>query len=337
VRQPRFAESCELGLARNDDERLIGMLARLYDPDIPRGDTGRGRSTADAERNLPATGLTRADLSWRSLLFARETLPSLVALPLKSDLLPAQGIGVLRRNGGKLYVALDYGHSGGGHGHPDRLNLLLSDGDVRWFDDPGTGSYVNPSLHWYRSTLAHTAPLIDGRSQPAVDGQLLAFEDLGEAGWVSAEAPLADDIRVRRSVALLDDYLVDVLEWDGDAVHEVALPWHGVDLIDDNDEPLVRTPHAITGGDMLEDGFGFLSDTALVNAPNGVQRIRGHFAGRELRGWVFANPESTWWSAHAPDVPNRSGFVPLLLARTSAQSGRYISVWSWSDVISKVE
>ena len=113
IRQPRFAESCELGIAANDDERLSGILARLYDPDIPRGDTGRPRSSADVERNLPATGLTRADLSWRSLLFAREQLPQLVPSPLESYLLAAQGIGVLRRDRGKVYVALDYGHSGG--------------------------------------------------------------------------------------------------------------------------------------------------------------------------------------------------------------------------------
>lgn len=339
VRQPRFAESCELGIARKDDERLIGMLARLYDPDIPRGDTGRALSSADADRNLPATALTRADLSWRSLLFAREHLPPLVPSALESDLLPAQGIGVLRRDRGTLYVALDYGHSGGGHGHPDRLNLLLSDGDVRWFDDPGTGSYVDPSLHWYRSTLAHTAPLVDGRSQPAVDGRLLAFEDCGEAAWISAAAPLASDLRVRRSVVLLKDYLVDLLEWDteGDAVHEVALPWHGVDLVNELDEPLARTPHAITSGETREDGFGFLSDTALVHAPDGVQRVRGHFAGRELRGWVFAHPGSTWWSARAPDVPTRSGLISLLLVRRSAQSGRYLCVWSWRDAIASVE
>jgi hypothetical protein len=337
VRQPRFAESCELGLARNDDERLMGMLARLYDPNIPRGDTGRARSSADVERNLPPTGLTRADLSWRSLLFAREHLPPLVLSPFASDLLPAQGIGVLRRNGGRVYVALDYGHSGGGHGHPDRLNLLLSDGDVRWFDDPGTGSYVDPSLHWYRSTLAHTAPLVDGRSQPDVDGRLSAFEDLRDAGWISADAPLADDLRVRRSVVLLENYLVDVLEWDGDALHEVVLPWHGVDLVDERDNPLVRTRYPITGGETLEDGFEFLSNTSLVHAPNGVQRLHGHFAGRGLRGWVVAPPESTWWSARAPDVPTRSGLVPLLLVRTSAKSGRYVCVWTWRDTITSVK
>jgi hypothetical protein len=337
IRQPRFAESCELGLARQDDGRLIGILARLYDPDIPRGDTGRAQSTADAERNLPATGLARADLSWRCLLFAREQLPPLVASELKSDLLPAQGIGVLRRNDGKLYVALDYGHSGGGHGHPDRLNLLLCDGDTRWFDDPGTGSYVDPSLHWYRSTLAHTAPLIDGRSQPAVSGRLLAFDDDGEAGWISAVAPLADGLRVRRTIVLLEDYLVDVLEWDGDSVHEVALPWHGVDLVNEVGEPLAHTQRAITGGEKREDGFGFLSDTALVNTPDGVQRVLGRFNERELRGWVLADRGTEWWSARAPDVPTRSGVVPLLLARCSAHSGRYLSVWSWRNAIVSVE
>jgi hypothetical protein len=188
IRQPRFAESLELGLARRDDSRLAGMLNRLYDPAVAVRDTGRHASTADVERNVPATGLSRADLSWRSLLFARESLPRLESAPLSSDLLPAQGIGILRRDGGRLFVALDYGRSGGGHGHPDRLNLLLSDGESRWFDDPGTGSYVDESLHWYRSTLAHTAPLIDGRSQPRVDGELIAFEDIGAAGWMSAEA-----------------------------------------------------------------------------------------------------------------------------------------------------
>ncbi|MDP9176532.1 MAG: heparinase II/III-family protein [Gemmatimonadota bacterium] len=339
IRQPRFAESCELGIARHDDERLVGILARLYAADIPRGDTGRARSSADVERNLPATGLTRADLSWRSLLFAREHLPRLVPSALESDLLPAQGIGVLRRDRATLYVALDYGHGGGGHGHPDRLNLLLADGDVRWFDDPGTGSYVDPSLHWYRSTLAHTAPLVDGRSQPAVDGQLIGFYDCGEAAWISATAPLATGLRVRRSVVLMKDYLVDVLEWDteGDAVHEVALPWHGVDLVNELDEPLARTPHPITGGETREDGFGFLSDTALVHAPDGVQRVRGHFAGHELRGWVLGSPESTWWSARAPDAPTRSGLIRLLLVRRSAQSGRYLSVWSWRDAITSVD
>lgn len=338
IRQPRFAESCELGLARGDDDRLLGILARLYDPSVPRGDIGRASTSADAERNLPATGLTRADLSWRSLLLARSELPPLHGLPLASDLMPAQGIAILRRDAGSTYVALDYGHSGGGHGHPDRLNLLLVDGDTRWFDDPGTGSYVDPSLHWYRSTLAHSAPLVDGRSQPRVHGRLVAFDESGSAGWVSARAELAPGLTVVRSVVVCDDYLIDLLQWESATEHEVALPMHGVDLVDARDVPLPRVPRAIPGGDAREDGFSFLEESAIVTSPpSSLAHVLGVEGSRRLRGWIATGKGTSWWSARAPDVPSRPGRRPLMLARSTSASGSVIAVWSWRDAISDVE
>ena len=147
-------------------------------------DANRGRSTADVERNLPPTSLTRADLGWRSLLHARPSLPPLERM--RADIRrisTGQGLTVFRRDGGEVYVALDWGQSGGGHGHPDRLNILFMQGATRWLDDLGTGSYVDPSLHWYRSTLAHNAPLFDGRSQDRMDGYLLAHDERGGVGW----------------------------------------------------------------------------------------------------------------------------------------------------------
>ncbi|HEY7861948.1 MAG TPA: heparinase II/III family protein, partial [Gemmatimonadaceae bacterium] len=183
LRQWRTAESCELGLARRHDARLTSALAALYAADIPHLDTGRWRSTAEAERNEPASALSRADLSWRSLLFAREQLPPLTRVPMRSALLEGQGIAVFRREAGDAYAALDYGHHGGGHGHPDRLNILLARGARRILDDMGTGSYVDSSLHWYRSTLAHNAPLVNGRSQPRASGTLLAWDEQPERGW----------------------------------------------------------------------------------------------------------------------------------------------------------
>ena len=341
VRQPRFAESCELGLARGDDVRLVDMLARLYDPTIAHGVTGRAASSADVERNMPASGLTRADLSWRALLFARDVLPPLASAPLRSELMPAQGFAVLRRRGGELYVALDYGHSGGGHGHPDRLNLILVDGATRWFDDPGTGSYVDRTLHWYRSTLAHHAPLVDGHSQPRVHGRLVAFEDPGQAGWVCADAELAPGLHARRSIIVLEDYLVDLLQWDGDAEHELALPIHGVDLVSAHDEPLSRTAAPIAGGNGLEDGFSFLTGTErIIPPPSDFVRALGTASDGAssipLRGWIRAERGTTWWSALAPDVPSRPGLVPMLLARSTGHRGGVLSVWSWRDAVADV-
>jgi hypothetical protein len=338
VRQPRFAESCELGLARGDDPRLLGMLARLYDPSVPRGETGRRVSTADVERNGAATGLTRADLSWRSLLFARATLPPLEPHPLESDLLPAQGFGILRRDGGRCFVGLDYGRSGGGHGHPDRLNLLLSDGDVRWFDDPGTGSYVDVSLHWYRSTLAHTAPLVDGRSQPRVDGTLEAFEDVGGAGWMRARAELAPGCIVRRTVVVVEDYLLDRVEWESGDAHEVALPFHGVRPIAEDETPVDGTPATIEGGAGREDGFAFLSETRRIRLMDSSARLASsdvHGASGELQGWMRTSESASWWSAMAPGAPGRAP-QPLVLVRSAANRGTITSVWSWRGAVRSV-
>ncbi|HEX7979181.1 MAG TPA: heparinase II/III family protein [Gemmatimonadaceae bacterium] len=338
VRQPRFAESCELGLARRDDPRLVGMLARLYDPLIERRDTGRRASTADVESNRAATGLVRADLSWRALLFAREQLPPLVVHPLESDLLPAQGFGILRRDGGALFVGLDYGHSGGGHGHPDRLNLLLSDGDVRWFDDPGTGAYVEESLHWYRSTLAHCAPLLDGRSQPRVHGTLLAFEEQGVAGWISARAPLAGDCDVRRSIVVLHDYLVDRIEWTSDSEHEVSLPLHGVAVLATGGELLVADPSPIEGGVEREDGFRYLTETGCLPVVDDVVRLRGARGGtgtQQLDGWIATTPPASWWSARTLGAPGRPE-QSLVLPRVKARTGAITAVWSWHGAIATV-
>ena len=331
VRQPRFAESCELGLVRGDDPRLIGMLARLYDPTIPARDTGRRASTADVERNVSATGLTRADLSWRSLLFARASLPSLNAYPLASDLLPAQGFGILRRDGGRCFVGLDYGRSGGGHGHPDRLNLLLSDGEARWFDDPGTGSYVDESLHWYRSTLAHTAPLVDGRSQPRVDGELAAFEELGAAGWIRAHAELAPGCGVHRTIVVVGDYLVDRVEWESHALHEIALPFHGVRVVGADGAPLEGERAPMDGGDGREDGFAFLTETMRVSPTGSPARLASGAASAgdaELHGWLFAPEGTLWWSAVAPGPPG-SGPLPLVLVRSASRRGTMTGIWSW--------
>jgi hypothetical protein len=337
VRQPRFAEACELGLARRDDDRLVGMLARLYDPSVPVGDTGRAASTADVERNLPATGLRRADLSWRALLFARPVLPALNATPLRSDLLPAQGLGILRRRDGEVYVALDYGHSGGGHGHPDRLNLLLSDGDVRWFDDPGTGSYVDDSLHWYRSTLAHTAPLVGGRSQERVDGELVAFDDRDGFGWIVARADLVPGCTVYRAVVVADGYLVDVLEWVADVEHDVALPFHGVQVVVGDVGAPSFTSSPIDGGGGREDGFAFLRDTACARVSADARvallgRASAATGARELHGWLAVPANATIWRAVAPGPPGHPD-QPLILARASGRVGRFVGVWSWSDRI----
>ena len=335
LRQPRFAELCELGLARGDDDRLIGALAELYAGDVPRGDTNRARSTADVERNLPGTSLTRADLGWRSLLHARGTLPPLERRAPRSAQLEGQGVTVFRRERGEVYLAFDWGQSGGGHGHPDRLNLIFAQGGTRWLDDLGTGSYVDRSLHWYRSTLAHNAPLINGHSQARIDGSLLAHDERGGVGWTLAEANgLAPKVRVTRAVIVTPDYFVDEVRWNAETSVRFELPIHF-----DGEMPgaALRSGAGLEGGAGLEDGFGFVSD--VTAAPCGEMQpveLVAQRDGRRARAFVCAERASKWFRAEAPGQPAREA-RPFYLVRCEGLNGAIRSVWAWSSRVSAVQ
>jgi hypothetical protein len=335
LRQWRFAESCELGLARADDARLRGALHELYGWTGPRRDTGRWHSTAEAERNEPASALTREDLGWRSLLLAREELPELRPLAPRSVLLEAQGIAVFRRNEGRDYIALDYGHSGGGHGHPDRLNLLLAHGVARWLDDMGTGAYVDPSLYWYRSTLSHNAPLFAGRSQRRSHGVLRAFDERGGAGWVDAEVPLhglAAGVSASRSVVVMPGYAVDRLIWESRADTQCDLPLHIRAAVHGTGPWRAAS---LAGGSDPEDGFAFARETTVADAaPDSIVQLVSSDAPHQ-RAWVLASMASEWWKATAPGAPG-TGDEEFLLVRTRGRGGSITTVWNWDGTVTRV-
>lgn len=333
LRQWRIAESCELGLAQAPSDVLASALRELYRADVPQGETGRDRSTAEAERNVPASRLTRADLGWKSLLFARDIVPSVEsAAPLGSVLLPDQGLAILRRNDTRTYVALDYGESGGGHGHPDRLNLWLVVGDARILEDVGTGSYVDPSLHWYRSTLAHNAPQADGRSQLRADGELLAYDEHGDFGWTLARAALTPNVTAERAVVVAPDYVVDELVWVGMPDTVIDLPYH---IAGNSPSVASWTEAAISGSDGLEDGFSHVTHSARSEAITNAT-IAGSIAGVSVTVWIVSNGPFVLWRLRAPGPPHeppREFFV----VRTSGASGRIRTVIDWTGAVTGVE
>jgi hypothetical protein len=332
LRQWRMAEHCELGMARREDAPLVAALHQMYSTDAPPGATGRSASSADVERNARSAALTRADLNWRALLCARPSLPPLRAGASESALLPAQGIAVFRRDGGSAYVALDYGNSGGGHGHPDRLNVLVAEHGARWLDDYGTGSYVDPSLHWYRSTLAHNAPLIDGKSQLRIDGQLRAYEDRGEAGWIVATADgIAPNVHVERTLVVMPGYMIDVVDWR--APHETTfdLPVHA-DIDFDAGVGAMR-PGSLHGGDGSEDGFAFARDAACQTSDACVLvHGRATKGAKTLHCWTVSSHNTQWWRATAAGPPG-DGDRTFRVARTRAAADSRQAVLAWRDVV----
>ncbi|MGZ9246298.1 MAG: heparinase II/III domain-containing protein [Gemmatirosa sp.] len=344
LRQWRYAESCELGLERGDDARLSAALGHLYGDAVPRRDSGRWRSAAESERNEPATALSRADLGWRALLHARPEPPNIDSWAPGTVHLPAQGLAVFRRDAGRLWVALDYGHSGGGHGHPDRLNLLVSDGATRWLDDMGTGTYVERALHWYRSTLAHQAPLVDGASQPRSDGALLGMDEQESLSGISAASRIGHDVVAARTVVVDREYLVDRLVWSAARDVVLDLPFH-VDgeaaLVQQaGDVALMWIPTERVGAGGLEDGFDFVDGAERVVVPaGGTVRVALRAPDRPARDaaalWLLAEGDVELWRARAPGPPGAST-RRFHVVRASRSAGALLSVLDPRGVVSRV-
>jgi hypothetical protein len=216
--QPMYLDLWEVGLARLGDESsdLWSWLRELYATPAPAAKTFDSYLHEAGEP--PPAARTRADLSWWALLEMAPALPEGAAWEPGTVLLERQGLAILRAP--DRYASLECGRYGGGHGHPDRLHLtLFADGQL-WLADPGTGSYVAGDLMWYRSTLAHNAPRLEGRSQPPGDAQCEAFDVQDAWSWTRGRYG-----ELSRTL-VAGDYLLDVVELDAAEDRTIELAWH---------------------------------------------------------------------------------------------------------------
>jgi hypothetical protein len=242
----------------------------------------------------------RVDLSWWALLMLdpRE-LDTSVTHASPSIALPAQGLAILRH--GEQYASLECGTAGGGHGHPDRLHLTLHAEGVHWLPDPGTGSYVDRSLFWYRDSRAHNAPTIGGES-PA-DAKCLAFESNDAWGWVRGSAGSAT-----RSIVAGPGLLVDLLETTaGPGV--VELPWH-----------LQGTWNLVTPGKWQPADLGdaSLAPEQFVPDAAGPLVVESEREGKRIRLHLFGAGELL--RATGPGLPGTNTPQPFLIRRAPGGS-----------------
>lgn len=253
LRQRRMAELWEIALARDgqtagrpDGTHFSSLLGHVYDPSMLEGSEG-WREITDVERAEPAQGVRRTQLGWKGWLWMAPELPPAEADAWKPGTvhLESTGLAIFRRDEGRSYVSVDYGEPGGGHGHPDRLNLTAVLRDVPWLLDFGTGSYVAPSLAWYRTTLAHNAPLVDGVSQAPAHGQCVAFDERGGYGWVCAYLPpetAFDAAAIQRTVVVTPQYVLDIVQLRSETGdRNLALPWHGLGRLQADEHGLLIT------------------------------------------------------------------------------------------------
>jgi len=307
--QPMYLELWEVGLARlgDDGSDLWSWLRELYAAPVPKAETFDSY-LHEAGEPAPAAR-TRADLSWWALLEMAPALPERKAWEPGSVLLERQGLAILRT--AERYASLECGRYGGGHGHPDRLHLTLFADGQHWLADPGTGSYVAGDLMWYRSTLAHNAPRLEGRDQAPGDAQCEAFDVQGAWSWTRGRyGELA-----RTLVA--GDYLLDVVELDAVEDRTIELPWHPAGRLE------LATP-----GDWTAEPWDepFVEQVERFTGPteNGVV-IRAHAeTGAALT--LHLRFDGTLLRMRVPGRPGRPGQGTMYLVRARGRGARLVTV-----------
>jgi len=147
-----------------------------------------------------------------------QPLPKKEIAALGSVIFETLGYAVLRgADGGNppaaaTFLLMDYGPHGGGHGHPDKLNLILfADGD-ELAGEPKPYRYED-SRHaeWTRPTIAHWTVSVDQREQAPTTGKLLAFYDAGAVKVMRGVSTAAyAGVGLDRTVVQMPGYIADI-------------------------------------------------------------------------------------------------------------------------------
>ena len=185
-----------------------------------------------------------------------------------------------------------------GHGHFDKLGLLVYDQGYEILRDYGAARFLNieakygghylPENDTYaKQTIAHNAIVVDEVSHfegVTATGNKFAptlwpFVDEENLQATSAEIRTAyDDIRFDRTVAIIKDaafehpVIIDLVEAHAEAPHQYDLPFHyNGQLVETNFEvkadPVSRSPLG------LRNGYQYLWKVAEAPAPNGMPQI----------------------------------------------------------------
>jgi hypothetical protein len=323
--QPMYLELWEIGLARvgarsDEGAQLWSWLRELYETPAPAAQTFDSY-LHEAGESEPGSKRSRSDLSWWALL---EMVPSLPAdVPPWSPatvLVEGQGLAVFRSK--DRYASLECGRVGGGHGHPDRLNLIVHANGTYWLPDFGTGSYVARDLFWYRSTLAHNAPMLDGVSQPLGNAECENFDVNGDWGWARGRFG-----ELSRALVAGPRYLVDILERSGTEERTLELPWHLSGKVD-------VEPSGSWGPAELKDEFVQEAER-LVTEPGTPRVLRAHAGGASLS--IHLPPDGELLRVLAPGAPGTSDPALFYLLRARAKNLRLITILEPSNSPAEIQ
>jgi oligo-alginate lyase len=261
---------------------------------------------------------------WDSMLYGALDVPKRDQPPQNSVNFTGLGWAVLRSGTSRdgMYLALDYGPHGGGHGHPDKLGYSFYALGDYLAHDPGCVAYGLP-IHgqWYRQTVSHNTVVVDGQSQEQGTGELGFYVASPRMGVVSARAADATDpVQFRRLALMTGEMLLLVDDVSDTAEHQYDWAFHGVGEFA-SALPLAARAEA-PGKDS---GYQHIEGVTAAPAP-GTWQADWVSPRRSLRLTMLADIATpTEVIAGKAWGPSSLGKVPMVLARRRAKATRYVA------------
>lgn len=333
------------GPLRGNGEQLVGYH-RYRDPKLA---WLLSRKTAVEQRD------------WRFLLYDLPPSPP-AALPIKDgtfaltgqyrngcSLLPSTGVAVLRQVSGDFIrrpdataVSLSYGAYGGGHGHPDKLNIVIYAQGRQWI--PGFGSmpyYTHWKADWTAHSVSHNVMVVDGISQRPVGardwawprdtaadrvlGKLESFDPRARLAGASCDR-LYDGLVMRRTVRLdrncvIDDYIAAPTSGSA-ASRRFDYVLHIDGRLESSSAPL--SPRS----GKLGDRFGYqLVEQKQALQTTGAVRFTFAAGDRRFRIWVAPVDGTPTEAIIAEGLTNSPEVtMPMLVLRRNGARARFVTV-----------
>jgi oligo-alginate lyase len=160
-----------------------------------------------------------------ALLYGVDSLPEGDCIPRTSVVFRKAGFAALRSE--RMMAAVRFGLHGGGHGHPDMLDIVTCCDGKLFGVDPGSIGYGAP-LHgeWYRSTVAHNTVSVDETLQSNANGQLVAWRQSPEETQWEGSAEVYAGVSFHRELTMTADQIHDKFICKSEQTHSYDWAFH---------------------------------------------------------------------------------------------------------------
>jgi hypothetical protein len=251
---------------------------------------------------------TRRD-SLQALLYGVPETPGGPLVPEESTLLSSAGYGVLRAGG--TTAVMRFGMHGGGHGHPDKLNIVTFGAGELLGLDPGSINYGVP-LHreWYRSTIAHNTVSVDEQLQANMDG---ALERWSPASITANAGPVYAGVTLRRTLHVAAAQIDDRFECSSETEHTYDWAFHVPGRLTMS---LEMKPQASPVG--AGNGYQHFRDVAQAETGGGFT-ARWETGAARLTLTFHAAPGTSVYTGYGPGR-NPDERVPAIIVRRRAKA-----------------